>query len=504
MEYLISGREPQAFFRFFEEICSIPHGSGNESAIADYLCSFAQSRSLEYSRDGLNNVLIKKPAHPDKADRPTVLLQAHSDMVCEKLPTLEHDFTTEPLKLKVEGDILSACGTTLGGDDGVGVAAMLTALDDASLVAPALECLFTVSEETGMDGALGFDYNQLTARNVVNLDNTDEGNACCGCAGGVDLHFSLPCEYAPMFGKAVAISVSGLAGGHSGVDIDRGRQNAVKLLSKALLSLYQTAPFCLLTMSGGVKPNVIPSSATAIVAFFGTAEAKAADKHLRAFFAAAKQNLCREDRGVKYSFKNVPADALKGDDAVIPKNKDFPVACLTYKSTNKLLSLLSVCPSGVLKYMPDDKSQILSSVNPGVLRHDGECFKLLLFARSCFDCENEETVSVLRGLGKLYGANVDVKEPTPGWKYVRGGELQKCYDRACRAVLGKPAVFENIHAGLECGVIIAAMNAIDGAENAQAISIGPNLRNIHSSSESLELSSCSRFYEIIKHILASI
>ncbi|MBR2459907.1 MAG: beta-Ala-His dipeptidase [Clostridia bacterium] len=503
MEYVINNVEPQAIFRFFEELCAIPHGSGNESGIASYLCDFAVSHSLEYYRDELNNVLIKKEAHPSRKDRPPVMLQAHTDMVCEKLPTLEHNFTVDPLKLMVKDGILTAEGTTLGADNGIGVAAMLAALDDRELLAPPLECLFTVSEETGMDGALGFDYTKVTARNVLNLDNTEEGSACCGCAGGVDVHLCLPCEYASMYGKPFTISVSGLAGGHSGVDIDRGRQNAIKLLAKALLALYQTTPFCLITMSGGSKPNVIPSSATAVAVFFSTSEAKAADRFLRDYFKQASINFCRDDRKIKYSFKSIHAEGCTGDSANTYR-QPTEYSRLTHKSTNRLLSLLAVAPFGVLKYMPDDKTQVLSSVNPGVFTHNGENFKLTFFARSCYNSEFWETVSILKGLGRLYGAEVTVDSPTPGWKYVSKSALRDVYDKACRAVLGRPAVFENIHAGLECGVIISAMNAIDGKESAQAISIGPNLKAIHSTSESVDLASCSRFYRVISEILERI
>ena len=501
MSYVVTNRNPISLFNFFEEICAIPHGSGNEKGIADYLCKFAEARSLEYLRDSFNNVFIKKPAFAGYEDRPAVMLQAHTDMVCEKLPESTHDFLTDPLKLVVNGDMLTATGTTLGADNGIGVAAMLAALDDKNLEAPALECLFTVAEETGMDGVQGFDFSVTKARNVVNLDNEGEGIVCCGCAGGIDVTYNLPCEYAPSYGKTVVVSIGDLAGGHSGVDIDLGRQNAIKLFSKALLSLYQITPFCMVTMKGGAKPNVIPSSATAVLNFFGTAEAKAADKYLRAWFTDAKQCFCKADKKIKYAFKNLSEEA---EAALVPANKEFPKAQLTYKSTHKLLSLLAAAPSGVLKYMPDDKSQVLSSVNEGVLTHDGERFKLVFFARSCFDREYMETVSTLVGLGKAYGAETAVSAPHPGWKYVRGGSLQTAYDQACRTVLGKPAEYQNIHAGLECGAIITAMNAVDGKENAQAISIGPNLHDIHSVKEAVELSSCERFYAIISQILKNI
>ena len=345
---------------FFRKISAIPRGSGNESGIADYLCRFAEAHSLEYYRDQHNNVLIKKPAFKGYESRPAVMLQAHVDMVCEKLPEKQHDFLADPIIPVIDGDIITASGTTLGADNGIGVAAMLSALDDPTLPAPALECLFTTEEETGMSGALGFDYTKLTARKLINLDESGEGHACCGCAGGVNATLTLDCEYVPGYGKTVLISLEGLAGGHSGMDVDLGRQNAIKLLGSALLSLYDHSPFCLVTLVGGSKPNVIPSSAYAVAAFFDTKAAKDADTYLRSYLAQAKASFCRADKKLKYSFKNLSKEAK---NAVIPANPSFPNAQLSYKSTHKLLALIAASPNGVVKYIPSDRTQVLSSVN---------------------------------------------------------------------------------------------------------------------------------------------
>lgn len=496
MEYLIKDRYPKAMFKAFEDICAIPHGSGNEAGIADLLVDFAKERSLEYYRDALGNVLIRKDASADKRLSSPVMLQAHTDMVCEKLPGSEHDPLRDPLKLKLSGDTLSADGTTLGADNGIGVAAMLAVLDDDTISHPELECLFTVSEETGMDGALGFDHTRIKSRLLINLDNTEEGNACCGCAGGADVDVTVPLEHIPALSKKVTLTVSGLAGGHSGQDIDLGRQNAIKLLSLALLALYERMPFCLISLSGGAKPNVIPSSAQATLSFFDGADAKKANALLKEHLASVRSRLCRDDSGFKYSFKT----CTNAFDAAIPEE----TAALSYRSTHLLLSYIANAPSGVLKYAPDDRSRVLSSVNLGKLTADVKECRAIFFARSDDEAEIDETVIALGGLTRLVGGASSVTSRTPGWKFKKGGKLKDTFDNVCRQVLGRPAVIESIHAGLECGAIISALNAIDGAERAEAISIGATLCNIHSVKESVSLPSCERLYKIISGILAEL
>lgn len=497
MDYIIKNREPIAFFNFFEEIAAIPHGSGNEEQIASYLEGFAKARSLECYRDKLNNVLIVKPATYDKLDAPSILLQAHTDMVCEKLPNHPHDFQNDPLKLKVNGDKLTADGTTLGGDDGMGVAAMLYLLNANDISHPRLECLFTVSEETGMDGAVGFEYTRLTARRIINLDNEVEGVACCGCAGGMNIDTELQAELIPALEKKVEVKVYGLAGGHSGVDIDLGRQNAIVLLAKGLLSLYQFKPFCLISINGGAKPNVIPSSAAAVLSFFDNTDAKEASGYLSEYFKAAKNNFCRADKGFKYSFKNAK---ISNDSVNLDENNKM--LAFSYRSTVKVLSYFASAPCGVLKYIPNDRTQVLSSVNLGVLSTNADIVHSVFFARSCDDREIFETASVIKGLTRLAEGKTIEGSLNAGWKYRLGGELQAAYSTACEKILGRKAKFENIHAGLECGTITASLNKIDGCERSDAISIGPTLTAIHSVNECADLASCERFCKLLAELLA--
>ena len=260
-------------FHYFEEISKIPRGSGNEKGIADYLEAFANERALSCYRDAENNILIKKPATSGREADAPVLLQGHTDMVCEKLPSVKHDFLTDPLKLYVEDGWLKAKGTTLGADDGIAVAAMLAILDGAIVSHPALECLFTTAEETGMDGAVAFDFSLISARKLLNLDSACEWEVVCGCAGGVRSEIAFEGKKAKRRGHAVAVTVSGLCGGHSGEDIHRGLANANRLVARVLMKIAETNPLYISSICGGSKDNAIPRDCTAevIVADFDRA-----------------------------------------------------------------------------------------------------------------------------------------------------------------------------------------------------------------------------------------
>ena len=266
MEYIIQGRKPERFFRYFEEISAIPRESYHEEKIADYLVNFAKERNLEWYRDDTNNVFIKAPATAGMENKAPVLLQGHTDMVCEKNSGVEHDFSKDPLKLYLDGDLLRARGTTLGADDGCAVAMMLTLLDGELAAHPPIECLFTAAEETGMDGAKNFDYSLISARRMINLDIDSLGNIFCGCAGGVRSDLTLAYTGVDFAGDALSVKLTGLVGGHSGSDINKGRANANKLMGRLLASLLSKTDARLVSVNGGSKENAIPRECEAIVA----------------------------------------------------------------------------------------------------------------------------------------------------------------------------------------------------------------------------------------------
>ena len=265
MSYLIQNRKPASVFRFFEDICAIPHPSYHEEKVADYLCAFAQERGLECYRDSLHNVLIKKPATPDRVNAAPLMFQGHTDMVCVKTAESTIDFMKDGLSLYIDGDFLRAKDTTLGADDGIAVATMLALLDGELSSHPALECLFTAAEEVGLDGAEGFDYSKISARKMINMDSEDLGIITAGCAGGLRSTLTKKCESVPFAGECLTVSLQGLFGGHSGVDICSGRANANKLMARFVRQAIADDEARLASWSGGNMRNAIPRTAQVVL-----------------------------------------------------------------------------------------------------------------------------------------------------------------------------------------------------------------------------------------------
>ena len=291
MSRVLETLEPKAVFHFFEDLTRIPHGSRNTKAISDYCVAFAKERGLWVYQDALNNVIIKKPATAGYEAAPAVILQGHLDMVAEKTPESPIDFTKDALDLRVEGDYVSANGTTLGGDDGIAVAMALAVLDSSEIAHPALEVVFTVDEEIGMEGAQGLDFSQLSARRMLNIDSEDEGIFTVSCAGGNVSVCTLPVTRAPFSGTALTVTVGGLLGGHSGAEIDKGRGNANLLMGRVLYAVGARTPLRLVSVAGGLKDNAIPRESRAVIAVADAAAAQAAiadmDAALRHEYAAA-------------------------------------------------------------------------------------------------------------------------------------------------------------------------------------------------------------------------
>lgn len=483
MDTVIHGYEPSKLYRYFEEISAIPRGSGNEGAIADYLVDFAKKRGLFCLRDELNNVFIRKAATPGQEGRPAVLLQGHTDMVCEQNEGTGHDFETEGLELYIEDGWLKARGTTLGADDGVAVAVMLCALDDPELSHPVLECLFTTGEETGLYGATGFDYSVVTARRLINLDSEEEGVATVSCAGGVGLDFRLKAERLPLptFVRPLSVEIGGLVGGHSGADIIYERGNACVLLMQMLASLYEEHPFTLITVNGGSRGNAIPREAKAVIF---TDKPEEATAFLRACAASLREWLPSEDH----------AFTLK-----VGKAKGNYDTMLSYADTSKLLSLVSFLPNGVIARMKEIPTMVETSNNLGVIRDEGENGILLIYhGRSSLDSRMDALTLTAKRAARTLGFSLDVNGRYSGWPMKENSALTTDYLSVAKEVFGAAVTPRlcAIHAGLECGIICAAVPGMD------AISIGPILHGIHAPGEALELSSMGRLYEIVTKLLA--
>ena len=507
--------EKHPMWVFFEEICAIPHGSGNEGALADYVETFAKDRGLYVYRDkqddgvGANNVFIRLPASEGQEDAPAVLLQGHLDMVCEKESHICHDFEKDGLDLFVEDGKIGARGTTLGGDDGIAVAMMLAMLDDPPKSHPAIECLFTVCEETGLEGAYAFDpvAAGVTATTLINLDSECEGVVTAGCAGGMRTDITLPVSCVPFTGTAVEVCVDGFSGGHSGVEIHEGHKNAVKVLGELLLYAFETeiCP-CALTLceiSGGGKDNAIPRSAKAVLAVDTKDE-------------AVTRELCRAIETY--------AEGLRARPDVISADKAFTCTCacacarlsadatatpayMFCQGTDEVLSLLTLARDGVLSMSADVSGMVAYSRNLGILRtlfdknekqSSPVAVQVSFSTRSACEGHLDSAQRELSRLAKTCHKNANVVHYAryPGWDFSAVSPLREKWLSLYQETFGRPCRVEVIHAGLECGILRSRMPWLD------VISVGPDILNIHTPKERLDVASSQRVYQILKKMIS--
>ena len=476
MEYIIQNRNPLSIFRFFEEICAIPHPSYHEERIADYLVEFAKTRSLEYVRDEWNNVLIKKPATQGQEHRAPLLFQGHTDMVCEKNSDVEHNFLNDPLKLFLDGDFLGAEGTTLGGDDGIAVAMMLALLDGEVSEHPAIECLFTVAEEVGLNGAHNFDYTHIKARKMINLDSEELGIITAGCAGGIRSELTLPNESVPFEGNALQIHVGGLAGGHSGCDIHCGRANANKLMGRLLATLSEEMDFHILTLEGGSKDNAIPRECECRIS---VDDGEKTTRILQTEAARIAAELCADDANFFVALAPVCHEG----------------SSLSKEATMRAVSILACAANGVLEMNYNVSNLVEYSRNLGVIHTTPNGITFIFSARSAIESRLDASVNELNALARITGCTANHHSRYPGWNYAPTSNVRKSYIRAYRDVTGEDATVNVIHAGLECGIIYSKMPDMD------IISIGPNMKDIHSPNERLDLSSVELFWKTLVRLI---
>ncbi len=476
MEYIIKNRKPEAIFRSFEDICAIPHGSGNEKEIADYIENFAKERGLECYRDTLHNVFVKKPATVGRENDPSILLQAHTDMVCEQNEGTNHDFLMDPLDLYIDGKYLRARGTTLGADDGIGVAIMLAALDGAFESHPALECLFTVSEETGMDGVNEFDFSLVKAKRLINLDSAELETVVAGCAGGVRCNLDFKGTRSVSDKKAIKIILGGLAGGHSGENINDGRANANKLMGRVLLALKEYG-YELSSLNGGGKSNAIPRECRAVIA---TDDVNGVLSCLSKMADEFKIELSPLDQGFF-----LKSELLDEKVSVFDKN-----------AGDSIVALLGIAPNGVFEMNKYIKGFVEFSRNLGVIVTKEDNVSFTFFARSAVDAQLEASNRELEALAQLVGATVIYSEAYHGWNYEPVSPLRDKYLSACRELGYAEPTVQSLHAGLECGIIKSQIPDID------IISVGPNVFDLHSPDESLDLDSVEQFAKILEKTLS--
>lgn len=471
----LEGLQPERVFCRFEEISRIPRGSGNTDRIADYLVSFAKEKGLDYSRDEANNVIIRKAGTPGYEDHNTVILQGHSDMVCEKEPGSSHDFEKDPLDLAVKDGFISAEGTTLGGDDGIAAAMMLAILESDDIPHPPLEALITSDEEIGLLGAQALDYSLLSGRTVINLDSEDEGIIVCGCAGGLTGESRIPVRYEETEGCWYEIAVTGLQGGHSGSEVLKNRASALVLGGRMLYRLQERTDMSLAELSGGNKDNAIPRSLHMTAAF--PEDPSPVLKELEA-------ELLQEYRGIDEDIRIECTACGSGARMAL-----HPV------SLQKITFFLMNMPYGLQKMSGTIEGLAETSCNPGILRLTEEELCVITGIRSSLDSARAALSDKFCYLTEFLGGDYTVSGGYPAWEYDPDAAFPKKAADLFEEMYGRKAELQVIHAGLECGIICKELGG------AECISIGPDMKDIHTTEEVLSVESTKRVYEYVLELL---
>lgn len=476
---ILAGLEPAKVFRFFEEICAIPHGSGNTKQISDYCAHFARQRGLRTIQDESNNLIIFKPGTAGYETSAPVILQGHMDMVCEKTGESTIDFTRDGLTLQVEHGIISAVGTTLGGDDGIAVAYALALLDADDIPHPPLEVILTVDEEIGMLGAAAMDCSMLKGRRMLNMDSEEEGCLLVSCAGGADAVCHLPVVRETVQGLAVTVTLSGLLGGHSGVEIHKGRGNANQLLGRVLYYLGKEGVYRLVSVAGGLKDNAIPREAVAelVVQPQGLDTLKRAAADIEAILAAEYRVT---DPDITLTVEAGAPGAYGVMDAASQKNT---------------VAALMNLPGGVQRMSADIDGLVQTSLNLGILQTFQQEVRLSFSLRSSVSTEKDEMYNRICSLMEVLGGTVERSADYPAWEYNPESPLRDLMIQVYEEQWGKKPEVQAMHAGLECGLFAGKLPGLD------CVSFGPDMKNIHTTSESMDTASVRRTWEYLLEIL---
>lgn len=479
----IKDLEPKLVWKYFYELTQIPRPSKKEEKVIAYLEQFAQEHKLEYKKDKVGNIVIKKPATKGLENRKTVVLQSHVDMVCEKNSDKAFDFDNDPIETVVDGDWLRANGTTLGADNGVGCAAELALLASEDIPHGPLECLFTVDEETGMTGAMNLEPGFFDAKILLNLDSEDEGELYIGCAGGmgVTAQFAYKREALPSGFLSFKISVSGLKGGHSGGEIHVGLGNANKILTRALYRLSKESDWRLLDIQGGNLHNAIPREAYAVVAIPAAAKEQLA-VIVNELQADVKEELKKVDPNVSLKLESVSCDTQ----------------AIEHEVARKLVLALYACPHGVLGMSHEIPDLVETSNNLASVKTTEQYIVVGTSQRSSTASLRDSTAEMVTAVFELAGAKVEARDPYPGWKPNSDSEILKVAAESYKRLFGKEAKVKAIHAGLECGLILDVYPGLD------MVSFGPTLRDVHSPMERIEIATVDLWWKHLLDVLKNI
>ena len=475
----LAGLKPVAVFGFFEQIFAIPHGSRNTKAISDYLVAFAKDRGLRYIQDEANNVIIFQEGTCGYENHEPVILQGHMDMVCEKDPSCPLDMETDGLDVTHDGRFVFAKGTTLGGDNGIAVAYALALLDDTTIPHPPLEVVLTADEEIGMLGAAAIDLSQLKGRLLLNMDSEDEGVFTVSCAGGATATISMEAPRRAVYGPCVRLAVDGLQGGHSGAEIHKNRANANKVMGEFLSRIQKIMPLCLTSFAGGSKGNAIPRSCQANVVAMGI------DLERINGIAEALQAEVREQYNEpEATVQAFDLDALGGN-------------ALPTEVTAKIIGLLCSLPNGVQAMSKEMPGLVQTSLNMGIAKL-GNAMTMTFSVRSSVNREKEELLGKLQELASFYDASFSQMGKYPAWEYKADSKLRNVMVETYTRMYGREPEVLALHAGLECGLLGEKIPGLD------CVSIGPQMQDIHTSREKLDIASTERTWEFLLEILKAL
>lgn len=476
---VLEGLKPEKMFYYFQEISNIPRGSGDMKAISDYCEEFAKTRGLEHYRDDMHNVIIVKEGTKGYENSPAIILQGHLDMVCEKVSGSSHDFTKDPIELVLEGDKLSAKGTTLGSDNGIAIAMALAILDSDDIAHPRLEAVFTVDEETGLYGAEAIDVSMLKAKKFLNLDSEDEGVITVSCAGGVTGEAEVPMKREKVSGLKVKLHISGLVGGHSGIEINRGRANANMLMGRVLYSLSIPYKYNILSAKGGSKDNVITKECL-VELIIRAADFEDAKKLVEEIEAAIRDEYSTADKNISIKLEKI---------------KEGEFNALDSQSTKNFAEILLNIPNGITAMSMDIEGLVETSLNLGIMELREDSLYLVSGLRSSRESAKWALADRFTAFLNLFGASVSRVGNYPGWAYKQDSALRNTVIEVYKKQYGKEPVIEAIHAGLECGMFTEKIEDLD------CVSIGPDLRDVHTPDEWMSIASAQRTWDFVLGIL---
>ncbi len=471
--------EPKKVFQIFEELSSVPRGTFYDEKVSNWCAEFARKRNLEYIQDEAGNVIIKKPGTLGYENSDPVIIQGHMDMVCEKVEGSDHDFENDPLELYIEDGYVKAKGTTLGGDDGIAIAYAFALLDSDDIPHPPLEVIVTTDEEIGMGGANAIDMSQIKGNILLNIDGEVEGVILAGCAGGVLETLKIPAQREEKSGTVMTVQVKGLRGGHSGSQIHEQRGNANKILGRILNHLDQETDIALVSFKGGSKDNVIAGSSEAVIM---AADPEKAQGIVRNLAADIKAEFSSDEPDLQ-----IPVTQEEGTEQA-----------LTKECTKKVIFALVCTPYGVQGLSRDLPGVVETSLNLGIVKTEEDSIALMYYLRSSVNSQMQELKSIFRTWAEMLGGTHEESGEYPAWMYQKDSKIRPLMAEAYKEVTGKDAEISTVHAGLECGLLSAKKPGLD------CVSFGPDIPDVHSVNERLDIASTERVWEMIKNVLAKL